>query len=61
MTEFLAEDNPCGQNLLEIVAVGNAIIAEILRVKDFIPDLYRYVFNIHLNRRKTMPFITLIF
>lgn len=55
MTEFLAEDNPCGQNLLEIVAVGNAIIAEILRVKDFIPDLYLYVFNIHLNRRKTMP------
>lgn len=41
MTEFLAEDNVCGQNLLQIVAVGNAIIAEILRVKDYIPELYR--------------------
>lgn len=45
MDEFLAEDNACGQNLLQIVAVGNAIIAEILRVKDYIPDLYRYVFG----------------
>lgn len=44
MTEFLAEDNVCGQSLLQIVAVGNAIIAEILRVKDYIPELYRYVF-----------------
>lgn len=45
MTEFLAEDNICGQNLLQIVAVGNAIIAEISRVKDYIPELYRYEFN----------------
>lgn len=43
MTEFLAEDNVCGQNLLQIVACGNAIIAEILRVKDYIPELYRYI------------------
>lgn len=42
MTEFLAEDNVCGQYLLQIVAVGNAIIAEILRVKDYIPELFRY-------------------
>lgn len=44
MAEFLAEDNVCGQQLLQIVAVGNAIIAEILRVKNYIPDLYRYGF-----------------
>lgn len=43
MTEFLAEDNVCGQSLLQIVSVGNAIIAEILRVKDYIPELYRFV------------------
>lgn len=49
MTEFLAGDNVCGQNLLQIVAVGNAIIAEILRVKDYIPELYRYVFTIEQN------------
>lgn len=39
--EFLAEDNVCGQNLLQIVAVGNAIIAEILRVKDYIPEIFK--------------------
>lgn len=41
MTEFLAENNLCGQNILEIVAVGNAIIAELLRLKDYIPDIFR--------------------
>lgn len=41
MTEFLAEDNTCGQHLLQITAVGNAIIAEILRLKDYIPDIFR--------------------
>lgn len=51
MTEFLAEDSVCGQNLLQIVAVGNAIIAEILRVKDYIPELYRYVFNWLSNKK----------
>lgn len=41
--EFLAEDNICGQNLLQIVAIGNAIIAEILRLKDYIPDVFKWV------------------
>lgn len=41
MAEFLAKDNTCGQNLLQIVAVGNAIIAELLRLKDYIPDVFR--------------------
>lgn len=41
MTEFLAENNACGQNLLRIVSMGNSIIAEILRLKDYIPDIFR--------------------
>ncbi|XP_011207419.2 WASH complex subunit homolog 5 [Bactrocera dorsalis] len=41
MTDFLAENNACGQSLLHIVSVGNAIIAETLRLKDYIPDIYR--------------------
>lgn len=41
MADFLAEDNACGQNLLQIVAVGNAIIAEILRLKDYIPEIFK--------------------
>ncbi|KAI8126229.1 putative WASH complex subunit strumpellin [Lucilia cuprina] len=41
MAEFLAENNACGQNLLRIVSMGNSIIAEILRLKDYIPDIFR--------------------
>ncbi|XP_022113508.2 WASH complex subunit 5 [Pieris rapae] len=41
MRVFLAEDNLCAQNLLRIVAHGNAILAEILRLKDHIPIMYR--------------------
>ncbi|GAB0089631.1 WASH complex subunit homolog 5 [Sergentomyia squamirostris] len=41
MAEFLAENNICGRNLLQIVALGNAIIAELLRLKDYIPDVFR--------------------
>ncbi|CAK1556303.1 unnamed protein product [Leptosia nina] len=40
MRVFLAEDNLCAQNLLKIVSHGNAILAEILRLKDHIPPVY---------------------
>ena len=41
MSDFLAANNPCGQNLLQLVATGNAIIAELLRLADFIPPLFK--------------------
>ncbi|XP_037938965.1 WASH complex subunit homolog 5 [Teleopsis dalmanni] len=41
MSEFMAENNACGQNLLSIVSLGNSIIAELLRLKDYVPDIYR--------------------
>jgi len=41
MSDFLAANNPCGQNLLQLVATGNAIIAELLRLVDFIPPLFK--------------------
>ncbi|XP_060520959.1 WASH complex subunit 5 [Cylas formicarius] len=41
MPDFLAENNNCGQNILLLVARGNAIIAELLRLKDYIPEVYR--------------------
>ncbi|KAG8225241.1 hypothetical protein J437_LFUL008778 [Ladona fulva] len=41
MAEFLAENNPCGQNILNIVSRGNAIIAELLRLKDYIPPVFK--------------------
>ena len=42
MSDFLADNNLCGQALLKIVSRGNAIIAEILRLKDNIPKIFRY-------------------
>ncbi|KAE8748690.1 hypothetical protein FOCC_FOCC004493 [Frankliniella occidentalis] len=41
MADFLADNNPCGQNIVRLVSRGNAIIAELLRLKDFIPPVFR--------------------
>ncbi|XP_047110859.1 LOW QUALITY PROTEIN: WASH complex subunit 5 [Schistocerca piceifrons] len=41
MTEFLADNNPCGQTILRLVSRGNAIIAELLRLKDYVPPVFR--------------------
>lgn len=41
--EFLAENNVCGQTILQIVSEGNTIICELLRLKEFIPELFWYV------------------
>ena len=38
--DFLSSDNLCGQTLLKLVSRGNAIIAEILRLSDFIPSVF---------------------
>ena len=41
MADFLAENNQCGQNLLRLASRGNAIIAELLRLAEFIPSVFR--------------------
>ncbi|KAK7873803.1 hypothetical protein R5R35_005787 [Gryllus longicercus] len=41
MAEFLADNNPCGQYILRLVSRGNAIIAELLRLKHYIPPVFR--------------------
>lgn len=41
MADFLAENNQCGQNILRLVSRGNAIIAELLRLSDFIPAVFK--------------------
>ncbi|CAF0738574.1 unnamed protein product [Brachionus calyciflorus] len=43
--DFLAENNVCGQTLLRLVARGNAIIAELFRLSDYIPQSFRQVQN----------------
>jgi len=39
--DFLADNNVCGQALLRLVSRGNAVIAEILRLSDFVPSVFR--------------------
>lgn len=41
MLDFLAENNLCGQAILRIVSCGNAIIAELLRLSEFVPAVFR--------------------
>ncbi|KAL8181733.1 UNVERIFIED_CONTAM: WASH complex subunit 5 [Gekko kuhli] len=41
MLDFLAENNLCGQAILRIVSCGNAIIAELLRLSEFVPGVFR--------------------
>ncbi|KAJ8919831.1 hypothetical protein NQ315_006360 [Exocentrus adspersus] len=41
MTDFLADNNVCGQVILQLVSRGNAIVAEQLRLKEYIPKVYR--------------------
>ena len=41
MVDFLADNNVCGQTVLRLVARGNAIIAELLRLSDFIPPVFK--------------------
>ncbi|XP_075978879.1 WASH complex subunit strump [Anticarsia gemmatalis] len=41
MKLFMSEDNLCAQNLLRLVSHGNAIVAEILRLKDHKPSAYQ--------------------
>ncbi|XP_076082010.1 WASH complex subunit 5-like isoform X2 [Mytilus galloprovincialis] len=41
MADFLAENNQCGQNILRLVSRGNAILAELLRLSEVIPPVFR--------------------
>lgn len=52
MGDFLAANNVCGQNLLRLVSRGNAIIAELMRLKDYVPPVFRlvyYKYNLVIN------------
>lgn len=40
MTEFLSEENTCGQTLLKIVARGSSILAEMQRLASCIPKIF---------------------
>ena len=38
--DFLSSNNVCGQNLLILTSRGSAIIAELLRLADNIPEVF---------------------
>ncbi|KAF7380584.1 hypothetical protein HZH68_016449 [Vespula germanica] len=40
MSDFLAVNNVGGQTLLRLVSRGNAIIAELMRLKDYVPPIF---------------------
>ena len=46
MVDFLAENNLCDETLLKLVRIGNAIIAELLQLSDFI------VLEFHLDNKR---------
>ncbi|XP_042898977.1 WASH complex subunit 5 [Parasteatoda tepidariorum] len=50
MVDFLAENNACGQNLLRLVSRGNAIIAELLRLSDVVPQVFRLESKNDINK-----------
>lgn len=50
MADFLAENNQCGQNVLRLASRGNAILAELLRLSDFIPSVFRLDNQPDVNR-----------
>ncbi|XP_075526645.1 uncharacterized protein LOC142558388 [Dermacentor variabilis] len=39
--DVLAENNACGQALLHFVSRGNAIMAEVLRLSDLVPSIFK--------------------
>lgn len=39
--DLLAENNVCGQAALRLVARGNSIIAELMRLSDYVPQVFR--------------------
>ncbi|CAG0914246.1 unnamed protein product [Notodromas monacha] len=41
MTELLSESDPCGQQLLALVSRGHAIIAELQRLANVVPPVFR--------------------
>ncbi len=40
-SDYLAENNTCGQTLLRLVARGNAVISELFRLSAYIPDAFK--------------------
>jgi WASH complex subunit strumpellin len=53
--EFLSVENVCGQNLLRLTSRGSAIIAELLRLADNIPNVIKEDIGITASASKLDP------
>jgi WASH complex subunit strumpellin len=40
--DFLDPNNDCGQTILKLVASGSAILAELLRLSNHIPEVFLF-------------------
>ena len=49
--DFLTESNACGMALLRLVSRGNAIIAELLRLSEVTPPVFKYGADSHQSSR----------
>lgn len=61
MTDFLSETNLCGQTLLRLVSKGNAIIAELLRLSHYIPDVFAVDLSSSLANPEQKRYADIIF
>jgi WASH complex subunit strumpellin len=50
--EFLDPNNDCGQTILKIVASGSAIMAELLRLSNHIPEVFLYDSSLYQNKKQ---------
>lgn len=49
--EFLDAKNDCGQTLLHLVAGGSAILAELKRLSDHIPDVFLFEKQVNTGKK----------
>lgn len=47
--EFLTAENVCGKTLLDLVARGSALLAELQRLHHHIPKVFSFVYKIFMN------------
>jgi WASH complex subunit strumpellin len=50
--EFLDPNNDCGQTILKIVASGSAIMAELLRLSNHIPEVFLYDSSLYQSKKQ---------
>lgn len=53
--DFLDPNNDCGQTILKLVASGSAIMAELLRLSNHIPEVFLFDSSTLVNKKNQNP------